>query len=268
MGVVADALHLAALRAGRETYTDPATGYAVFTALAHEKRGHCCGCGCRHCPYGYERVRGEVTPGDPHLVGELAADEVDVLSWSGGKDSYLALRALQREALRPVVLLTTFDAATRIVAHQQVDVGLIRRQAAAFGLPVVLVPLHGSARYTDRVRLGLHVLARRTRVARLVFGDLHLDEIRGWREQELGPLAAELGATLHFPLWHASYDTLAAELDAAPVACTVTAVLPEHLSDTLHVGVAYDASLRAALPDSVDVFGERGEFHTRVEPLG
>lgn len=26
-------------------------GKMVFTAEFHKKRGHCCGSGCRHCPY-------------------------------------------------------------------------------------------------------------------------------------------------------------------------------------------------------------------------
>ncbi|WP_414698961.1 DUF5522 domain-containing protein [Oligoflexus sp.] len=30
---------------------DPATGYLVFTAAYHLKRGYCCGSGCRNCPY-------------------------------------------------------------------------------------------------------------------------------------------------------------------------------------------------------------------------
>jgi hypothetical protein len=25
----------------------------VFTAAFHQKRGSCCGSGCRHCPYGF-----------------------------------------------------------------------------------------------------------------------------------------------------------------------------------------------------------------------
>lgn len=29
----------------------------VFTAHYHLKRGHCCGSGCRHCPYDYENVK-------------------------------------------------------------------------------------------------------------------------------------------------------------------------------------------------------------------
>lgn len=47
------ALHDEAVAKGKDFYTDPDTGYMVFTALHHEKRGYCCMSGCRHCPYGF-----------------------------------------------------------------------------------------------------------------------------------------------------------------------------------------------------------------------
>jgi hypothetical protein len=50
------ALHEAACARGEATYRDPATGYAVFTAVAHLARGKCCGSACRHCPYNHEAV--------------------------------------------------------------------------------------------------------------------------------------------------------------------------------------------------------------------
>lgn len=31
-------------------------GYIVFTERYHIEKGHCCGHGCRHCPYQYESV--------------------------------------------------------------------------------------------------------------------------------------------------------------------------------------------------------------------
>lgn len=36
------------LQAGQLNYVDPATGYVVFTQLAHLQRGQCCGSACRH----------------------------------------------------------------------------------------------------------------------------------------------------------------------------------------------------------------------------
>jgi biotin synthase-like enzyme len=32
----------------------------IFTALAHIKRGQCCGNGCRHCPYTPKHTKGKV----------------------------------------------------------------------------------------------------------------------------------------------------------------------------------------------------------------
>lgn len=43
--------HALAVAAGRDTYRDPVTGYAVFTASCLAARGRCCATGCRHCPY-------------------------------------------------------------------------------------------------------------------------------------------------------------------------------------------------------------------------
>ena len=50
--------HAAAVARGLQTYDDPATGYTVFTELAHRARGGCCGRMCRHCCYGWRNVRG------------------------------------------------------------------------------------------------------------------------------------------------------------------------------------------------------------------
>lgn len=47
-----EALHLAAC-VNKGSYTDPATGYTVFSAAFHSNRGICCGSSCRHCPWGH-----------------------------------------------------------------------------------------------------------------------------------------------------------------------------------------------------------------------
>eukprot|EP00238_Polyblepharides_amylifera_P000359 CAMPEP_0196573630 /NCGR_PEP_ID=MMETSP1081-20130531/3503_1 /TAXON_ID=36882 /ORGANISM="Pyramimonas amylifera, Strain CCMP720" /LENGTH=116 /DNA_ID=CAMNT_0041891409 /DNA_START=164 /DNA_END=514 /DNA_ORIENTATION=+ len=48
-------LHRTALEVGAETYTDPTTGYSVFTEIFLRGRP-CCGNKCRHCPYGHVNV--------------------------------------------------------------------------------------------------------------------------------------------------------------------------------------------------------------------
>ena len=48
--------HARAVSEGKMQYTDPKSGFDCFTQLAAEQRGHCCGSGCRHCPYEHDKV--------------------------------------------------------------------------------------------------------------------------------------------------------------------------------------------------------------------
>ncbi len=255
--------HRQAIEAGRSTYIDPRTGFQVFTELGLRARGHCCGSGCRHCPYQHEsmeldsRVAGAQQPS--WLTGAGPSDDpADVLFWSGGKDSFLCYRVLTREAVRPVVLLTTFDAASRIVAHQEIGVRQVVRQAEHLGLPLLGVPLHPGHPYVDRIREAVALVPG---IARFVFGDLHLRHIREWRDKAFRDLAAERGATLHFPLWGVSPETLIADLEASGAVCEVSAVT-EPAEDVIEVGERFDRAMMTRLPDEIDPFGENGEFHT------
>ena len=44
-------LHQAACKRKQNGYSDPETGFFVLTEYYLAQRGHCCGSGCRHCPY-------------------------------------------------------------------------------------------------------------------------------------------------------------------------------------------------------------------------
>jgi hypothetical protein len=44
-------------KASADYYTTP-EGYIVFTEAYHLKRGYCCQSGCKHCPYGYDKMTG------------------------------------------------------------------------------------------------------------------------------------------------------------------------------------------------------------------
>lgn len=285
-------LHQNACREGKMTYEDGTTGYSVFTELAHQKRGYCCGSGCRHCPYNHVNVRpglktakiqqpAVLFDGDTiRPVFPLDARNIRVLFFSGGKDSFLTLRALVREQKQSqkedpffVVLLTTFDSETRMIAHQDISIDDVTRQAAHLGIPLVGIPLHrrSSEGYSERVSLGLKLVAERFseqgRIEALVFGDLHLDHIRSWREKELSKLG---DFQLMFPLWRKSYDDLTFDLTRSQVPCTVSASTVDHVK----VGQAFDAAFASALEEfnervvgenKTDFFGEKGEFHTLAE---
>ena len=188
-------------------------------------------------------------------------EPLDVLFWSGGKDSFLAYRALLREGARPAVLLTTFDAASRTIAHQELRVELVVRQAEHLQVPLLGVPLHPGLAYEARIAEAVTSIPP---IARFVFGDLHLEHIREWRTGAFRELAETRGASLHFPIWQVPYEVLMADLEASGIVCEVSAVTDAALG-ALVPGQRFDREAMSRLPDGVDRFGENGEFHTLVK---
>ena len=76
----------------------------------------------------------------PDRAAELAvvAGRPFFSSWSGGKDSYLALQRAVAGGGRPVALLTMLDEGGRRTHSHALPVSLVARQAQALGLPLVL----------------------------------------------------------------------------------------------------------------------------------
>jgi uncharacterized protein (TIGR00290 family) len=187
-----------------------------------------------------------------------------VLSWSGGKDSSLALAALRADPRYDVVgLLTSITHGYDRVSIHGVRRALVEAQAAMLGLPlheVVLQPSSSNEAYEAAFSDALARLrAARPDVRHLAFGDLFLSDVRAYRERTL----ADTGYQPIFPIWGRDTTALAREfVDAgfrANLVCVDTTQLPASFA-----GRAFDAALLSDLPDSVDPCGERGEFHTFV----
>ncbi len=92
-----------------------------------------------------------------------------------------------------------------------------------------------------------------------MFGDLYLEDIRAYREQQLR--AADL--TPVFPLWARDTAQLANDMLASGIVATVTCVDPRRLAPAF-AGRTWNRALLDALPAGVDPCGENGEFHTFV----
>lgn len=295
--VLADyvSLHKEACEKEELTYIDPDTGFQVFTEVAHKKRGKCCGGGCRHCPFNHENVKDkakriqqpaflvegtETVSKEKGLVSLSEAKleknvHILVLFFSGGKDSFLAIRATLRSYISSqgkqcnkicLILLTTFDAQSRIIAHQEIDINDVIHQASHLNLPLLGVPMHraSSETYLERISSALDYTATclglkgKNDIHKLIFGDLHLDHIRQWRDKELG----KLGIDLEYPLWKVPYPDLMEDLLASGVDLVVSA----STKDAFAKGQEFNQQLyERAIGEGHDGFGENGEFHTLVK---
>ena len=195
---------------------------------------------------------------------ELISAEPVILSWSGGKDSSLALAALRADPRYEVVaLLTSVTRDYDRISIHGVRRDLLAAQAAAAGLPVIeitLAPQSSNAAYEEAFTEALAgVRAQFPQVKRIAFGDLFLSDVREYRERLIAP--SGLGAI--FPLWGKDTVQLANEFIAAGFRAHVVCVDTTQLAATF-AGREFDASFLAELPNGVDPCGERGEFHTFV----
>lgn len=204
-----------------------------------------------------------------------------VMFWSGGKDSFLALshlyasfaEAKDTKRMPQVVLLTTIDPDTNAVPVQNIDIQTIVAQAEALELPLYLVAVGLGGGYAEKVEAALQALPvklKRDAIATLVFGDLHLEDIRAWREH-----AFSKDYNLAFPVWKKDYVTellpalkrLCEHTGATITYSTIDSQELKHRG--WKAGDAYKWKEVAALNEqdslAVDLMGESGEFHTCVK---
>jgi uncharacterized protein (TIGR00290 family) len=185
-----------------------------------------------------------------------------LLSWSGGKDSALALHALrQTPGVEVAGLLTTVTEDYDRISMHGVRRTLLEQQAAAAGLPlhVVLVPRECTNEIYEERMTAVLTGIRDAGVRRVAFGDLFLEDLRAYRESRL----AAFGMEALFPLWGRDTAALAREFLRLGFAAVLVCVDTESLSAGF-AGRSFDEDLLRDLPPGVDPCGENGEFHTFV----
>lgn len=178
--------------------------------------------------------------------------------WSGGKDSLLALRRARRRGLAVDLLVTMFDAATGRLRFHATPVALIEAQAASLGLTLRAEGTSWSG-YDGVVTAVFEDLASRG-YAGVVFGDVHLADVRAWYEQRV----RAAGLAHIEPIWGEPSAALVAEFVESGHLAILTCV-EEGKLDRSWLGRRIDAALLADLATgSIDAAGENGEYHSFV----
>ncbi len=178
-------------------------------------------------------------------------------SFSGGKDSCLALWRAQRQGIDVRTLLVMFEEGGERSRSHAIPLPLIQQQAAALQLD--LVTRNASWKTYEEVFIATLKELRVAGHEVAVFGDIDLQAHRDWEEK----VCAAAGVTPMLPLWHEDRRSLAREVLDAGFKAIVVCVDSRHLGDEF-CGRPYDAAFIASLPATVDACGENGEFHTFV----
>jgi uncharacterized protein (TIGR00290 family) len=185
-----------------------------------------------------------------------------LMSWSGGKDSCIALYEIQREQKYCVAaLITTITRDYDRISMHGVRRVLLEAQAASLGLPLhqVFIP-KGATNEEYEVEIGEAFSVYRDRgIDSIVFGDLFLEDIRAYRETFLG----RHNMRGLFPVWKRDTAILIREFLELGFKAVVTCV-DSRVLDRSFAGRLIDESFLSSLPAQVDPCGENGEFHSFV----
>jgi len=185
-----------------------------------------------------------------------------LFSWSGGKDSAMALKfLLEEDRCNIVSLMTTITKDYDRVSMHGFRRSLLEAQALSLGIP--LYEINIPARCTDRDYAQKMQEAmdhwKQKGVTAVAFGDIHLADIRTYREEKL----SAAGMSALFPLWGMdTKDIVRTFLDEkfrGIITCVDTTQL-----DRAFAGREMDASFFRDLPTAADPCGEKGEYHSFV----
>lgn len=185
-----------------------------------------------------------------------------LFSWSGGKDSSLALHEILKSGKYKVAaLMTTVTQDYDRISMHGVRSELLSKQAEALNLSLEKMFISKNSSNMDYEEIMGRLLNQyqSNGVNTVAFGDIFLDDLRRYREENL----AKVQMNALFPLWKKDSVNLAEYF----IDCGFRAILTCVDTDCLDKGFCgreYDLSLLSDLPENVDPCGENGEFHTFV----
>jgi len=180
------------------------------------------------------------------------------LLWSGGKDSLLALDRAQRQGLEVTHLVNIFEGDSQRVRFHGVPQALIAEQARALGKTFLGQSTHPDT-FEEAFLKALNIL-KTEGISGIVFGNIHLADIRAWYEERVRAAGFE-----HIePLWGEPPIHLIREFVARGHRSRIVSVYPEYGGRPEWLGQDFSPAFINELEQTpgIDVCGECGEYHS------
>ncbi|MBB6372669.1 diphthine--ammonia ligase [Chryseobacterium shigense] len=183
-----------------------------------------------------------------------------IFNWSSGKDSALALfKILKEDQFEVTSLLTSINEEFQRISMHGVHVSLLEKQADSLGFSLIKIeiPKEPSMEQYREIMIRTMREIQLQGVTHSIFGDIFLEDLRKYREEQL----KAVGMEAVFPLWKQDTSDLIYEFLDLGFKTIVTCVNEAYL-DNSFAGRIIDQDFINDLPKNVDPCGENGEFHT------
>ncbi len=184
------------------------------------------------------------------------------ISWSGGKDSALALwLVLQNPQYDVIELHTLINRDTQRVGLHGIQKALIEQQASQLGLPVHFLELNKDTSNTsfEKLTTAYYQDLKSRGIHHVMFGDIFLEDLKVYRDELLEQNELEG----YYPLWQQDTLKLAHQFIDLGFQTTLCAANPDRFNFQV-AGKLYTKKLLGQFPKEVDPCGENGEFHSFV----
>jgi uncharacterized protein (TIGR00290 family) len=178
------------------------------------------------------------------------------LMWSGGKDSALALDRARRAGRNVSLLISFYDGSTGRVRFHATRTEMLEAQAGAIGLELTAVATSWEE-MEGRLQTLLESLAK-DGFKGVVFGDIHLADVRAWYESRVTAAGLE-----HVePLWGDPPAVLLQEFVDSGGRAVVTCVELAKLDPSWLGRVVDERFATEIAATGIDACGENGEYHS------
>jgi uncharacterized protein (TIGR00290 family) len=184
-----------------------------------------------------------------------------ISSWSGGKDSCLALFKAIQKGYEISILLNFISEEYKRCCFHGVSSELMNIQAEAMEIPIVQKSVSADMEeYEDQFKLAVNELKEKRKIQGMVFGDIYLEEHKSWVDRvcnniEIIPIE---------PLWNLPAEEVVKEfIDIGFKAIVISAKADLFEEDFLGREINYDL-ISEIKKKNICCCGENGEFHTFV----
>ncbi len=181
-----------------------------------------------------------------------------VMSFSGGKDSVLAMYRMIKNGYKPIALITTVKkdedkSWTHGIAYKH-----LKQIEESLNIPLILVRCNSND-YEKSFEDGL-LKAKEMGAKTCVFGDIDIEEHKKWNEDRCN----NVGLKARLPLWKESREKILFEFIDSGFTTVINKVNLKYLGSEF-LGKKLDKKIAKAIElRGADICGENGEYHTFV----
>lgn len=178
------------------------------------------------------------------------------MSYSGGKDSALALDKMLKAGHRPVAMITTINKQLSRSWFHGIDNQLLSAIAKSLGIPLLLSSSDGQNYHTS-FKAALWQ-AKQLSAEACVFGDIDIEEHLAWNKERCN----NVGLACELPLWQMSREQVMEDFLSSGLLAAIKCIQNDKLAKNMLGRTLDKETVRLFRMSGIDICGENGEYHT------